>query len=117
MADTVFLHDYILSKTLQQLNNYNLVFFSMSPSWLRNLSFPPPQRWLGPNPIYEITDTEDIRLAFFRLTKCRNHKVHSALNAIMLRMEYNFILTMTRTVVQRALRGKHELVSLMLTEE
>eukprot|EP01057_Protomagalhaensia_wolfi_P002189 Protomagalhaensia_wolfi_Nauph_80__2188@NODE_2411_length_1100_cov_56_523091_g1887_i0_p1_GENE_NODE_2411_length_1100_cov_56_523091_g1887_i0NODE_2411_length_1100_cov_56_523091_g1887_i0_p1_ORF_typecomplete_len340_score35_49SpoU_methylase/PF00588_19/1e04SpoU_methylase/PF00588_19/4_8e30_NODE_2411_length_1100_cov_56_523091_g1887_i0741093 len=77
----------------------------------------PASRWIGENPVYEIEDPDDGRLAFFRLTKCRDHRYYSCLHNIMLQKGLHFVLALTKTVVQRALLGHYEVVSLMLTQE
>eukprot|EP01054_Gregarina_sp_Poly1_P010748 Gregarina_sp_Poly_1__10747@NODE_819_length_6147_cov_44_607072_g593_i0_p3_GENE_NODE_819_length_6147_cov_44_607072_g593_i0NODE_819_length_6147_cov_44_607072_g593_i0_p3_ORF_typecomplete_len301_score12_50SpoU_methylase/PF00588_19/5_1e03SpoU_methylase/PF00588_19/5_1e05_NODE_819_length_6147_cov_44_607072_g593_i07271629 len=77
----------------------------------------PPTQMLGNNPVYAIEDPEDPRVTFFRLTKCRNHRYYSCLHSIVLKKGMNLVLSLTRTVVQRALLGYYEIVSLMLTPE
>lgn len=89
----------------------------MTPKWLDQVSFGPPEEFIGANPVYRISDPTDIRLAFYRLTKCRDHRVYSALYAVMLEKDFNFVLGLTTNVVKRALSGCHEIVSIMLTEE
>lgn len=89
----------------------------MIPRWLTEVEFEDPVDFVGLNAVYRIREAGDIRLAFYRLQKCRDHRAYSALKAVMQNKARNFVLALTKTVVKRALHGVHEIVSIMLTEE
>ncbi|EZG47204.1 RNA methyltransferase [Gregarina niphandrodes] len=85
--------------------------------WLDEAVLTAPVKYIGCNPVYQIDDSEDVRLAFYRLTRKRDHKVYSWFHKVMLDRDRNFITVISKTVVHRALRGCHELVSVMLIED
>jgi len=62
-----------------------------------------------------IVDADDDRVAFYRMKRVRDHTVFSNMKRVMLDHGQNYVCAMSKKVVQRALKGKHRVVSLLIT--
>lgn len=68
-------------------------------------------------PVDVITSSDSIDVASYRMKRVRDHRVFSRIKREMFDANENWVIAMTLTVVRRALRGRHVVISVLISPE